>query len=294
MEPRSQKSAAPWAVLAGALALGGALLPGSAGPAMAAPMPIATCGALITRPGRYVLIADLTCDVTAITVAADGVRLDLGGRTLTGDGEGFVFGVLAEGTPGNPTVEGLRVGNGTVRGFLDGVRIENAIGARVAGVTASGNDDDGLDVRDSRGVRLVRNVAAGNGDDGFDLLVCQSCVVAGNRAAENGGDGIETDDLARTRVVDNRASGNGDDGIGLDGAGAERNLVRGNTATDNGSSGIQVGAGPTGNRLAGNRATGNGGFDLFDGNLPACVNAWRGNDFLTDNENDGPGGGCIQ
>ena len=52
------------------LALGGILLLGSVGPAAAAPMPITTCGALITQPGRYMLAADLVCDVTAIAVAA--------------------------------------------------------------------------------------------------------------------------------------------------------------------------------------------------------------------------------
>ena len=78
-----------------------------------------------------------------------------------------------------------------------------------------------------------------------------------------------------------------------------------------------------------NRATGNGGFDLVDENLsggepavarlsgegsegdedasgggaarqlstavtPACVNTWQANSFVTDNEGDGPGAGCIR
>jgi hypothetical protein len=51
----------------------------------------------------------------------------------------------------------------------------------------------------------------------------------------------------------------------------------------------------TGNLLEGNRATGNANTDLVDFNLPQdCVNTWRGNRFVTDNEGDGPSGGCIR
>ena len=34
--------------------------------------------------------------------------------------------------------------------------------------------------------------------------------------------------------------------------------------------------------------------DLVDGNLPPCVNTWQGNTFVTDNEGNGPGAGCIR
>jgi hypothetical protein len=39
----------------------------------------------------------------------------------------------------------------------------------------------------------------------------------------------------------------------------------------------------------GNTVTGNRNFDLADNNLPACVNTWQGNAFVTDNEGNGPG-----
>jgi hypothetical protein len=43
----------------------------------------------------------------------------------------------------------------------------------------------------------------------------------------------------------------------------------------------------------GNTAIGNRRFDMYDVNL-TCVNRWRGNRFVTDNEGDGPGEGCIR
>jgi len=52
--------------------------------------------------------------------------------------------------------------------------------------------------------------------------------------------------------------------------------------------------GTSGARVEGNTATGNSEFDLRDDNLPACVNTWLGNRFVTDNERDGPGAGCIR
>ena len=67
----------------------------------------------------------------------------------------------------------------------------------------------------------------------------------------------------------------------------DSNRVVGNTATGNGTVGIQVSSGATANQILGNSATGNS-LDLEDGNLPACVNTWRGNTFVTDNEGGRP------
>ena len=53
----SYRQAAGRAVLAGALASGGSLVPGGAQPAAAEGwVPITSCGALITTPGNFVLV----------------------------------------------------------------------------------------------------------------------------------------------------------------------------------------------------------------------------------------------
>jgi parallel beta-helix repeat protein len=300
MTPTSGR-AARRAGLGAALALGGALLALGPTEAEAAPVLIRSCtpAYTITEPGRYVLARDLNCPGGGIVVAADNVRLDLGGNTLTGGGAGS--GVAALGSEVDP-ITGLRVENGTVAGFDDGLVLSNAPGARVSRVTATGNVDDGIAVRNSPRARLRGNTATRNGGDGIDVGGCDGCVLAGNRIVGNGDTGIEVESAKGARVAGNTVTGNVDDGIDLQGGEVDDSLVRGNTITGNGDNGIVVDAGSTGNRLAGNRATGNGGPDLEDVNLPAnppsaCPNAWRGNRFATDNEAgpaQGPGAGCIR
>ena len=280
------------------LALGllcGALvaLAGGGGPAAAATL-IRSCPYTILAPGTYVLARDLTCPgPAAITVTADGVRLVLGGRTLTGDGGGD--GIVVAGSVDDP-VTGLRIFSGTVTGFDDGLVLGSAPGARVSGVKATGSADDGFAIRNSPGTRLVANTTTRNGGDGIDVGGCDGCRIIGNRVVENGDTGIEVESLTGARIAANTVTGNGDDGIDLQGAEADGNRIRGNRTIGNGDNGIVVDAGSTGNRFEGNRATGNPGLDFEDVNLPAspCPNVWRGNAFTTDNEGDGPGAGCIR
>jgi parallel beta-helix repeat protein len=127
--------------------------------------------------------------------------------------------------------------------------IENASGARIIGVTASGNDGGGILLQD-----------------------CVGCQVVNSQANDTGNIGIHLIDSTNTWVFGNTTTGNQLAGIGLFG-------------------------GSTGNRVANNVATGNGAFDLVDQNVPTCVNTWRRNRFVTDNESGaafGPGAGCIQ
>ena len=227
-----------------------------------------------------------------IIITADNVRLVLGGRTLTGSGSGA--GVRAAGSQANPTLEGLRVVSGTVTGFDDGLVLGNAPGARISGVTATDSADDGIAVRNSPGARVAGNTAARNGGDGIDVGGCNGCMVIGNRIVENVDTGIEVESLTSARIAANTVTGNGDDGIDLQGEEADGNRVQGNKTIGNDDNGIVVDAGSTGNHFEGNQATGNPGLDLEDVNLPACLNTWRGNNFVTDNEGDGPGAGCIR
>jgi parallel beta-helix repeat protein len=125
------------------------------------------------------------------------------------------------------------------------------------------------------------------------LVNCADCQVANNRADRNGSDGFDiTFETTRARIAGNTARGNRLAGISL-GSGDD-NLFQGNTTTGNGAGGIEVNAAATGNRLEGNRATGNTPVDLIDETIPTCLNTWRGNSFVTDNEGDGPGAGCIR
>ena len=83
-------------------------------------IPIASLPYVAKRPGRYRLVGDLVFASTqgaAVTVAANGVLLDLDGHTLSGSRGGATeaFGVLSR-NHSNITVQ-----NGKVQGFLAGV-----------------------------------------------------------------------------------------------------------------------------------------------------------------------------
>jgi len=306
--------AARRAALASALALAGVAAGQGTAAAQAAPhpIPISSCYYTIMASGTYVLTQDLTCPGSepAITVApnVDNVRLVLAGRTLTGDGDDEGNGVVAVGTLEDP-IAGLRVVGGTVTGFDDGVFIRNAPGARVAGVTAAGNQRRGIYVDQSPGAWLVGNTARDN-REGIYAEDCDGCQIVGNRAIGNAreifSDGIQLDSTAGARVVGNTATDNGDDGFDIS-FGSADNLVSGNVVTGNLGSGIDVVDGSRGNQFVGNLATGNdadpnGDRDLFDGNVRSdeptvCPNTWRANRFATDNEvgaGAGPGAGCIR
>jgi parallel beta-helix repeat protein len=303
MKPTLRRSARR-AAQSVALALGGAVavLAGGAGPATAAePTPIFGCPYTIVAPGTYLLARDVVCPGDGIIITADNVLLVLNGRTLTGSGDRA--GVRAEGTEANPTLTGLQVvGSGTVTGFDTGVLVRNAPDARVIDVTAADNQFEGIYV-DTSPRALVAGNTARNNAEGIYVEDSDGSLIAGNQATGNAreffSDGIQLDSTTGARVEGNTATGSGDDGIDLtfDSTG---NLIRGNTTTGNLGSGIDVGGGSTGNQLDGNQATGNdadgnGDRDLFDANIGrGCFNTWRGNSFVTDNDGDGPGVGCIQ
>jgi parallel beta-helix repeat protein len=262
--------------LAAVLALGGTLALGAAGPAAAAETRILSCPFTITQPGAYLLARSLTCPGSdlAITIAADNVRLDLGGRTLTGDRSSD--GIVADGTGDNP-ITGLRVKNGTLTNFDRGIDLGSAPGARVTGVTVSGSDVDGIEVDDSPGARIVGNTVKENDISGIDAGNCDGCVIAANRIVRNGNRGLNFDrGGSGARIVGNTISRNGSDGIDIEDTGTVDNLIRGNTLTGNGGSGIEVSTGGDGgNRFVGNTATGNdtdgsGEPDLSDGTSPTA------------------------
>src|SRR3954452_19440309 len=84
-------------------------------PVQAAPTvtKISKCPYVITAPGSYLVQKNLSCVVTAITVAASNVDLDLGGHTISGSGLGD--GVYVE------RQASVSLHDGSVQGFVNGV-----------------------------------------------------------------------------------------------------------------------------------------------------------------------------
>jgi len=73
----------------------------------------------ISAPGSYCLTGDLVSSGTAITIQADNVVLDLNGHTLTGSGGGTTYGVYSN------MHRGLRIRNGTLRGYSNPIYIDD-------------------------------------------------------------------------------------------------------------------------------------------------------------------------
>ena len=191
------------------------------------------CGDLLVSSrtlGAADAVTTKRCALNGLVVAASGpITLDLGGRTVAGNGQGV--GVLV--------VRGTLslVGPGSVERFEIGVRAEgDALLASVVAVRLAGHRLDGLVARGG-GYSIQGSVAEGNGRDGFAL----------------GGSGYALDG--------NRASGNGRYGFELVGMGAHVGGGLGNEARANGMDGFWLLGGM--HQVVGATAIGNGGHGMF-------------------------------
>src|SRR2546428_137012 len=239
---------------------------GFAGPARA----IRPCGDDVDGHGRRVACAcgDLLVSshvlgpadqVTVTPCAANGllvaasrpVTLDLGGRTITGNGQGVGIFVLR----GSLTL----VGPGTVERFGVGVMargvraLQSAVNVRVAG-----NRLDGL-VAQGDGFTLLGSVAEGNGGNGFSLGGT-NYALDGNRASANGRHGFKLTGMG-THVgggFGNEAVANGGVGFWLFGG---MHQVVGATARGNHKHGVMASVAHT--LLSGVQADANLGNGLW-------------------------------
>ena len=259
---------------------------------------ITSCPLTLSTPGVYVLTRNLTCPAPAFTVTADNVRIRFMNRriTATAPGDQSQGGVQATG------VSGLMLTSGTIEGYYHAILIEDTQRASIEAMTLKDSVATGVRALRSSGLRLERNDVSEN-SDGFALYGCEECQVRGNRSVRNRNDGLELgtsgQGVTKSTFERNTFSNNGANGINIQGGGAQDNQISRNTIRDNGEEGLYVGPDEQDNRLTRNIVRGNGGPDLVDRNLtvfdpPRCVNIWQRNNFVTDNEGDGPGAGCIR
>jgi parallel beta helix pectate lyase-like protein len=166
----------------------------------------------ITAPGTYCLKDSLTAAGDGITIAADDVVLDLGGLSIVGSGTGL--GVQAS-NHNNVTVR-----NGTVRGFVVGVRIDGefAQGAVIERLRVEGNSAVGIQAA-GRGTAVRHNTIIGSGSHA-EGIVCAGILV-------NRGSGVHITDNEILDVQSDVASGIavGIDVFGATGTVVERNVV---------------------------------------------------------------------
>jgi parallel beta-helix repeat protein len=243
-----------------------------------------------------------------------GVRISGGdGSAVRGFGVGINLSAVS-----NSRVTGI-----TVTGNFQGITIQSSANNNISGNTISNNTSTGVLLGDSANNRFATNTVTNNGGQGYILQFgSDGNVIVANDISLNTNQGVliqndsngntilnsvisntsgalpigvgvtdSSDNLIRGNTVNENVLGIR---IAVASALATGNIVQNNTVNDNSSSGIAVFSGATGNTIQANTALGNDVQDLFDENLPSCVNTWKNNTFATDNEGDGPGAGCIQ
>ncbi len=207
--------------------------------AVAGVEPIYECGTVITEPGKYKLITDLTdCPEGGVTIAVSDVKLDLKGHTITcATTDDLIGGVVA--IPWfDEVIRNVEIKNGYVENCNDGVVLIAAENSKVKHITASGSRKlgegygTGITVAWSANNKITHNHTFGNGTDGILAFDGSGNLFQHNVSTDNVlGTGIWANYQDGSKFLCNRVEGNFS-GI-IIGPDATGNLVRGNYATGN-------------------------------------------------------------
>ena len=198
------------------------------------------CGDVVAADTR--LDNDLTCPGDALTIAADGVRLDLNGHSLSGPGRGpWVWPNRALSSVGI-RVDGRRgiwVGNGRVQSFATGVLLDNASESRVDGVTATGNFY-GIYLVESTDNLVTQNSVSRN-TYGIHFQESSKNSLRGNRSFTNlyqspGGYGVNLYGSHENTLLENTLETNVNQGIWL--IGSTGNVIYLNNIIQNSPNGV--------------------------------------------------------
>ena len=215
-----------------------------------------SCGDTITN--YAVLTNNLDCSEyngDAALTLAEGARLNLNRKTVTGNDKIKCIKIIGDGT---------RVWNGTVTGCDDGILVSSSDRNKIICVEVSDSKNKGIDI-----------------DDGDENLVMK-CSVAGS-----GKQGIRINGGDSNKIFINNVYGNGRDGIEINNG--DSNLVFSNRVKDNGwgtkpwyYAGIDVLSGSKNNEIKYNRAGCNLG--CVGTNDETCTARYR--DFWDENVDD--------
>lgn len=225
-------------------------------------------------------VGNARCASDALVVRANGaprsVTIDLGGKTLRGNGQGAGLWIVYGG-PGGARVVSTG-GRATIEGFRDGIVAHGANTATLIEgvvVTASGRDGmrvggPGFEVRNTEvrnagrdayslgggGFRVTGSRAVSSRRFAYFVMGRDGTIGAAGAGAAAEGSGAVGFNLSGTghRLIDCRVSGAGKDGVHLNGMHFE---IRGCVARENAGDGIGGGTGMDW-LLAGNQAIDNG------------------------------------
>jgi parallel beta-helix repeat protein len=217
------------------------------------------CGDTITTDTT--LDRDLTgCPSSGILIGADGITLDLNGHTISGDGESVrrcPRRQICDVGVANDGHSGVKVRNGSLRGFATGVVLAGARDNLLEQLSSSRNQFFGFVIAGS--ARTVIRDSSGNDNpapdgDGLGVFGSHDLRIVHNSFRRNGQLGMHIEDSTKNLIKGNVVSRNSDFGIFLE---ADGNQVRGNRSIRDGGTGIVVGPGSR-NVIAANRIRGGG------------------------------------
>lgn len=269
--------------------LGAVMLALSASPARA-DTAVSACGTL-SAAGNYFLTKNLTSSGTCITVASEGVSLDMKGHTITGDGTGDGI------TDGGIAFESMAIANGKIRNFNVGIGLDHSCCVAIRKVDSSKNTDAGVIVGTCCGLLdtvtannngtvgimaldccyVLNNLQVNNNGSGGGVVATDCCsTISNSTISHNGGIGVFGNDCCNF-VVNSKVQSNHGHGVELTGCCSfvvgstvtlntgdgldltdDDNLVTGTNASSNGGDGILLSG--TDNQITKSQAKGNGGF----------------------------------
>lgn len=212
--------------------------------------PISSAPYTITESGSYYLTTNLVSTGHGIVVRADHVSVDLMGFTVSGDGGTGDHGIYLDGDSTRP-IRGIRVHNGSVERFHNGLRLEFArlndfADLRIAkcansgvillgtgGSLCTGNRIASCDISENAGygIYLAGNGGAVNGN------VIEDCSIS-----ENANTGITVygsgGSCSGNRVENTLIRANSGTGISL--TGASNNVIQACSVCNQGGGGLEL------------------------------------------------------
>ncbi len=210
-------------------------------------------------------------------------------------------------TGGNSGPSDHRINGSTLslNGCVGGCQAGEVFEGGLVVISASGNVIRGMNIHDNNRYGVLFRTAGGNRITSSQVIDNVGTGIFSDRAGgntiqgnniEGNGDGVRAVFGGGSETIrGNNISNNSGDGIFI--VGSPNSLVRGNTVNGN-DSGIVLDKN-VGSLLQGNTALGNTVVDLSDNNnnvvvVGTCVNTWKSNTFVTEDDPGNPPTGCIQ
>ena len=209
------------------------------------------CGDQVTT--NLLVENDLACVGDGLIVAADGITINLGGHTLSGNGTGNGITIR--------TRTGVTIQNGTVAGFLTGIFVATSSGVVIKDNGFTGNRE-AVFLNGSSGNTIKANTAWQNTSRGFMLRPTGSGVLSTDNDVKDNllidnPSGILVFGQPGNTIKGNTISGSTVAALDLIGGGATGNEFKGNLLTTS-AVGILLGPGwSAGNLFAGNTVSSN-------------------------------------